>query len=348
MVRARACRSRPPCSSSSCRAATRSSCRCSSRVYFVGTTYVVENGRHGIHKTTLGSLYAGMHEAAPRLDRPARRAERQRLRALDGRDAVGLPRLRERVLQPQRAHGLRRGRRGAARPAARGAGQPRRRTATSRADGKTIHAQYVLAPDTLEIAGTLLKDDGAGVGLYRVNGPIVILTHVSGIYPNDTWSGKLVDYQRVQCTGGTLAVAAAGRRAAVQDAADRRRERGRPGGRPREGPGHRQDLAEVPLRPSTGHVCARRLHGRRTLVPAKVEPGSTDTRAARRALPPASATRASEDRLRRLAALARADGREQLHPRLARRGLPRRPGRGGHGRRVRADLARRAERSSPR
>ncbi len=41
--------------------------------YFVATALVVENGRHGIHHTTVGSLWAGIHQAHPDwIDRTAR------------------------------------------------------------------------------------------------------------------------------------------------------------------------------------------------------------------------------------------------------------------------------------
>ena len=65
-----ASRSPPRRSSCCCRAATRSSCRRSSPSTSSATAFVVENGRHGIHKTTVGSLWAGTHMAAPGLDRP--------------------------------------------------------------------------------------------------------------------------------------------------------------------------------------------------------------------------------------------------------------------------------------
>ena len=34
----------------------------------------------------------------------------------------------------------------------------------------------------------------------------MIVNHVTGLYPNDTWSGKTVTYKRLACTGGSLAV----------------------------------------------------------------------------------------------------------------------------------------------
>ena len=63
-------------SSFCCRAATRSSCRRSSARTSSLTAFVVENGRHGIHQATVGTLWAGIHNRAPRLDRPRRRPRR--------------------------------------------------------------------------------------------------------------------------------------------------------------------------------------------------------------------------------------------------------------------------------
>ena len=58
----------------------------------------------------------------------------------------------------------------------------------------------------VEVGGKRIETDPVGVALYRVDGPVVILNKVTGLYPNDTWSGKSVTYRRVECTGGTLAV----------------------------------------------------------------------------------------------------------------------------------------------
>ena len=59
-----------------------------------------------------------------------------------------------------------------------------------------------------------------GINLYRVNGPIVILSHIGGLYPSDTWSGKTASYQRVECTGGSLTVRC---RATTSSSSGRRR-----------------------------------------------------------------------------------------------------------------------------
>jgi hypothetical protein len=66
--------------------------------------------------------------------------------------------------------------------------------------------QYLLADSSLDLAGTVVARDPVGVDLYRIDGPIRVLTHVVGLYPNDTWSGPTVYYRRFDCHGGRLAV----------------------------------------------------------------------------------------------------------------------------------------------
>src|SRR5262249_30382463 len=69
---------------------------------------------------------------------------------------------------------------------------------------RSTRVQYALAEDA---AGKVVaRDPQLGMTLYRVNGLLVVPTHVSGIYANDTWSGSHVAYTRRPCSGGTLAV----------------------------------------------------------------------------------------------------------------------------------------------
>jgi hypothetical protein len=42
------------------------------------------------------------------------------------------------------------------------------------------------------------------MALRRTDGLVRIGYRVSGLYPNDTWSGKRVTYTRLRCTGGTV------------------------------------------------------------------------------------------------------------------------------------------------
>ena len=170
-------------------------------VYFVATSVVVENGRHGIHLASVGSRWAGSHEVhMDWIDRAVgdkatvdyvwsgadpytiweneffNRSFR-RVYSLSGSTADPLPET----------------------PVT------RRSNGDLVAGGTVLHAQYVLADGSTEVHGKLLATDPVGVRLYRVDGPVVSLTHVTGLYP-DTWSGKRVVYQRVDCTGGRLTV----------------------------------------------------------------------------------------------------------------------------------------------
>jgi hypothetical protein len=234
-------------------------------VYFVLTAFVVENGRHGIHKTTLASSWAGTHLPHPDwIDRTVGQHA-----AVDILWTGTMPspypvyeneffsRSVRTVLDLE----------GAARP------DPLPETDVTRApngvllaDGRPVLAQYVLAGGGTDIGGTRLVHDPVGVDLFRVNGPIVILSHVSGLYPNDTWSGRAVTYQRVQCTGGSLAVLLQGdAQLFPRPQTVVAREGGRTVGRvsiPVDG----QTTLRVPLRP-TGGTCTVRFTVGRTAVP---------------------------------------------------------------------------------
>jgi hypothetical protein len=127
-----------------------------------------------------------------------------------------------------------------------------------------VTAQYVLSD--IEIGGKVVARDPVGVDLYRVDGPVVILSHVTGLYPNDTWSGKSVTYQRVECTGGSLAVALQGD-AGLFRTPQRvvATERGSAVGRA-EIPVAGTTTLRVPLRPVHG-VCTVTFTVARTAVP---------------------------------------------------------------------------------
>ena len=82
-----------------------------------------------------------------------------------------------------------------------------RRTGLVRADGKPVRHRYVLVDASLEANGKVVAADPLlGVSLYRLNGPLRSLTTVTGLYPNDTWSGPRVVYTRHVCDGGAVTV----------------------------------------------------------------------------------------------------------------------------------------------
>jgi Dolichyl-phosphate-mannose-protein mannosyltransferase len=73
--------------------------------------------------------------------------------------------------------------------------------------GKVVRAEYVLTDGSVALAGRVIALDlRKGTLLYRVNGPLRRVSHVEGLYPQDTWSGAEVTYTRLACAGGALAV----------------------------------------------------------------------------------------------------------------------------------------------
>jgi Dolichyl-phosphate-mannose-protein mannosyltransferase len=147
------------------------------------------------------------------------------------------------------------------------------------ASGATIDTGYALldgsvTPDGVAVA----RDDALGTTLWRLTGPLASTTKVTGLYPNDTWSGPRAAWRRLRCVGGELLVTLhsdptlfAGRLTEVLATV-----RGRPAARthvPPEG----SVTMRVPLEPSGGS-CEVRFTVSPTLVPAEVLPGSQDHR----------------------------------------------------------------------
>jgi hypothetical protein len=145
------------------------------------------------------------------------------------------------------------------------------------AAGTAPHVRYAVA--YTDIAGTrLARDPGIGLALYRVNGPIVILTRVRGLYANDTWSGRRVTYRRLRCTGGQLSVRL-GTDAHLfsGDQVVTATENGQVVGSIQIGPTDQPTLG-VPLDPDARGVCTVAFTAQTLRVPARIQPGSTDTR----------------------------------------------------------------------
>ena len=224
----------------------------------------------------------GNAHAAPGLDRPARRPERR------GRPCSGRGRCPRRTRStrtsssaaasaPSTTSTAPRGPTRCPRPTCQPAAE---RRARRRRTASPIHAQYVLASGERRARrdGRSRSDD-AGVALYRVNGPIVILPSVRGPLPER----HLVGARRSPISGSSARAARStfSSRATRTCSSARRRS-----SRPRAGPvvGRKtipvstQTTLTVPLRPGANGRCVVRFTVGRTLVPAKVEPGSTDTR----------------------------------------------------------------------
>jgi hypothetical protein len=245
--------------------------------YLVLTSIVVENGRHGIHQASVGGLWAGIRRPHPDwIDRRVGRnadvafvwhyaGETRPLwdneffnrsvgdvYSVDGPDPAdgGLPETPVR----ERADGT-------------------LVTSTGRAPVVRYAASYT------DVAGTpLARDDGIGLGLYRVDGPLVVLTRVTGLYPSDTWAGRRVTYRRLRCTGGTLDVRlGTDENLFTRDQVVTAIENGRVVGRATIPPDQQPTLT-VPLRPYASGTCAVTFIATRFEVPSRVRPGSSDTR----------------------------------------------------------------------
>jgi hypothetical protein len=239
-------------------------------VYFVATAVVVENGRHGIHKTTVGDSWAGTHLPRPDwIDRlVGRNAQVSFL--WDGGPG-GFPVWEDEFFNRsvRNVYDVNDAQRPDPLPEIPVSRAPNGRLVT--AAGQPIGARYVVAPTTLDVGGTLIQPDPIGYGLYRVDGPVVVLTKVTGVYEGDTWSGPGVTYQRVECTGGTVSVQLGSdpslfSRAQTVVAS----EGGRVVGRASIAPAGQSTL-KVPLVPRAG-VCTVRFAVGYTLVPARVHP----------------------------------------------------------------------------
>jgi len=75
------------------------------------------------------------------------------------------------------------------------------------AEGATIDARYALLDGSISPDGEIVAQDAPlGMTLWRLSGPLSSTTKLTGIYPNDTWSGPHVRWTRHQCMGGELTV----------------------------------------------------------------------------------------------------------------------------------------------
>jgi Dolichyl-phosphate-mannose-protein mannosyltransferase len=243
--------------------------------FFVGSSLIVENGRHGIHQTAAGSLWAGIRKAHPDwIDRAV------------GRDAnvafvwhyTGETRplwnnefFNRSVGTVYTVDG----------PDAADGGLPET-PVHERPDGTLVAAGgppgVGYAVSYTDIAGTpIARDPGIGLVLYRVNGPLVVLTRVTGLYA-DSWAGRRVTYRRLRCTGGQLAVRL-GTDEHLFSSAQRVTATigGSVVGRIRVQPTE-QPTFRVPLRPGARGACTVTFAMKQLRVPALVQLGSKDTR----------------------------------------------------------------------
>jgi hypothetical protein len=246
-------------------------------LYFVLSSAVAENGRHGIRQASVGGLWAGIRmphpdwidrrvgssadvsflwhytgETRPLWNNEFFNRSVGTVYTVDGPDPAdgGLP---ETPVHESADGTL--------------------KTAT----GATPRVGYAVS--YVDIAGRrLARDAQIGLGLYRVDGPMVVLTRVRGLYPNDSWAGRNVRYRRVQCDGGHLAV----KLGTDEKLFDRNQivtalEGGRIVGSAQIRPG-RQPVLSVPLHPDAQRICTVRFRAQLLRVPAEVQTDSRDNR----------------------------------------------------------------------
>jgi hypothetical protein len=151
-----------------------------------------------------------------------------------------------------------------------------------RGDGTLVAAggapRVGFAVSYIDIAGTpLARDPRIGLALYRVNGPLVVLTKVTGLYP-DTWSGRRVTYRRLRCAGGHLSIRLGTDEHLFSSAQlVTARSGGSVLGRIRVQPTE-QPTFRVPLRPGPGGACNVTFTMRQLREPSRLQPGNSDNR----------------------------------------------------------------------
>ena len=246
-------------------------------VYFVLSTVVAENGRHGVRMASAGGLFAGIRKQHPDwIDRRVGRSTEVAflwhyagetrplwnneffnrsvgtVYTVDGPDPAdgGLPETPVR----ERDDGT-----------------------LVDANGRAPRVSYAVSYTDI-VGRVLARDEGIGLALYEVNGPLTIVTDVRGLYENDTWGGPRVRYRRVHCDGGELEV-----RVGTDEHlfAESQVVRAVEDGRVVKTvviPPAEQPTFRVPLHADAAGICTVQFLASRVRVPAKAQPGSTDTR----------------------------------------------------------------------
>jgi hypothetical protein len=142
------------------------------------------------------------------------------------------------------------------------------------AHGRPVRAEYVLADVHVPLAGPIItRDDGTGMALRRLDGPLRIAFRIDGLYPNDTWSGRRVTYTRFRCRGGRLTVELAGDATLF-----RTRQTVNAAGRRDSFLPSKTATLTVPMRPRADGTCRALFTVRPTAIPAVVVPGNNDAR----------------------------------------------------------------------
>jgi Dolichyl-phosphate-mannose-protein mannosyltransferase len=147
-------------------------------------------------------------------------------------------------------------------------------------DGSPVRDHFLLADSSFEPYGQrLAQDKGWGVTLWRVTTPLVSAVRITGLYPNDTWSGPVVTYLRRRCEPGRLTVdLSSDDKLFLERQTVIARSNGSVVGRARLH-GNRHILLTVPAEPVPGTTDCRVIYTvSPTAVPSEVVDGSTDDR----------------------------------------------------------------------
>lgn len=247
--------------------------------YFVVSSAVVQNGRHGIVQASAGSLWAGI-----------RAPDRDWVDHAAGRDStVSLVWVANPEAHPVYeneffsrsiktiyavGHDIWTG------------GLPETEL-RERADGTLVDLDGVpprfgraVVPLSLSVGGKLLaKDVGAGLELLAINGTAIELSNTTGLY-GDLWSHRRVSYLRRRCSGGFVSVvlqsdsklfSSVNTVTAYED--------GKRVAATAVSPTTPAKRFLVPLQGGPNAQCIVQFQVHTLHVPAQVEPGSTDTRA---------------------------------------------------------------------
>lgn len=150
---------------------------------------------------------------------------------------------------------------------------------TYRANGRSVAVHDVLTDTSVSVAGRrIAADTKKGLVLLQVDGRLRASYLTNGI-DADGWGRRVATYERFDCGGGVLEATLGSDPLLFEDS---QVVDVFPAGRPEVSisvqPGG-SSTVHVPLDPRPDHTCFVRFVARRTRVPAKVEPSSTDTRA---------------------------------------------------------------------
>jgi len=153
-----------------------------------------------------------------------------------------------------------------------------RRDGTLSADGRPVHAPYALADEKSLLAGNVIaRDPRIGAVLLRTDGTLSIAYRVSGLYPNDFWSGRRLTYARFHCVGGTLTATLGSDGSLFRKRQTVSARSGRNFRAVTFAPTATAELS-LPLQRSADGTCRVAFTVSRTAVPALIEPGNRDAR----------------------------------------------------------------------